>query len=278
MALAVLLLSSVWGSMPRVAQGTSAKPNFVFILADDMRKDDLKYMPKTRSLLKDKGMTFQNAFVSNALCCPSRAAIMRGQYSHNTGVWSATSGPDGGWEAYRKYEDHNLATRLDRAGYETALIGKYFNGYSGTFVPPGWEEWFAISQEIRYFNYDINDNGQLRHFGTSEADYLTDVLRGQTEEFIDASVASGASFLAYVSPLAPHEVFKSGDPAPPTPAPRHQHTYDGEKASRPSSFNEKDVSDKPPWIQQLPRLSDADKIEIDAHHEGRAETLQALTI
>ena len=60
----------------------SLKPNFVFNLTDDMRKDDLKYMPKTRALLTTQGMQFQNAYVSNPLCCPSRATIMRGQYAH----------------------------------------------------------------------------------------------------------------------------------------------------------------------------------------------------
>ena len=77
-ALAVMLVSGVWGSAAREAVGATAKPNIVFILADDMRKDDLKYMPKTLAVLRDKGMSFSNAFVSNALCCPSRATIMRG--------------------------------------------------------------------------------------------------------------------------------------------------------------------------------------------------------
>ena len=49
----------------------TAKPNIVFILADDMRKDDLNYMPQTRRAVADQGMSFENAFVSNALCCPS---------------------------------------------------------------------------------------------------------------------------------------------------------------------------------------------------------------
>jgi arylsulfatase A-like enzyme len=68
---------------------TASKPNIIFILTDDMRKDDLnaRYMPKTSSLLADQGMSFQDAFVTNPLCCPSRATIMRGQYAHNTGVW-----------------------------------------------------------------------------------------------------------------------------------------------------------------------------------------------
>jgi N-acetylglucosamine-6-sulfatase len=83
----VVLFSSVAfsSSTPVVAQRSTAKPNIVFIIADDMRYDDLKYMPKTRKLLGAKGMRFKSAFVSNALCCPSRATIMRGQYSHNTG-------------------------------------------------------------------------------------------------------------------------------------------------------------------------------------------------
>src|SRR5215212_624450 len=132
-AFAVLLVSVVWGSAAREAEGASDKPNIVFILADDMRKDDLRYMPKTRSVLQDKGMTFQNAYVSNALCCPSRATTMRGQYAHNTGVWDI-SGSIGGWQTYltNGLERDNVATRLDAAGYRTAMIGKYLNGYSGT--------------------------------------------------------------------------------------------------------------------------------------------------
>src|SRR5215211_311558 len=131
MALTVLLSSSVSGSIPEDAQKLTAKPNIVFILTDDMRKGDLKYMPKTRSVLKAKGMSFSNAFVSNALCCPSRATIMRGQYAHNTGVWTNENGSRGGWQAYKNKGNQvdNVATRLEGAGYRTGLFGKYLNGY-----------------------------------------------------------------------------------------------------------------------------------------------------
>ena len=71
-ALSVVLLSGGSSTTFREAQAITAKPNFVFILADDMRKDDLTYMPKTLSLLGDGGMTFSNAYVSNGLCCPAR--------------------------------------------------------------------------------------------------------------------------------------------------------------------------------------------------------------
>ena len=102
-------------------------------------------------------MIFQKAFVSNALCCPSRATIMRGQYSHNTHVWSNRR-PDGGWLTYRNNggEKDNVATRLDAAGYRTALFGKDLNGYSGTtYIPRGWDRWFVTWGG--YFNYDAND-------------------------------------------------------------------------------------------------------------------------
>src|SRR5215208_5779970 len=123
-ALVELLALGLSGSIPEDARALTAKPNIVFIIADDMQKGDLKYMPKTRSVLKDKGMTFENAFVSNALCCPSRATIMRGQYAHNTGVWTNMKDQDGGWQAYKtnNNEKANVATRLNDAGYRTALL------------------------------------------------------------------------------------------------------------------------------------------------------------
>jgi N-acetylglucosamine-6-sulfatase len=272
MALVVALSFGVSGSFPRDAEALRSKPNFVFILADDMRKDDLKYMPKTRALLKGKGMSFNKAFVSNAVCCPSRATIMRGQYSHNTGVLTNSNSSHGGLKAYKSNgnERRNVATRLHKAGYRTGLIGKYLNGYNGGRVPAGWNKWFARWNDGSggYFGYDVNDNGTKRHFGSQDSDYATDVISRETGEFINASVVARKPFFAYVAPKAPHE--------PATPAPRDEHTYDGLKAARSPSFNEDRVSDKPPWVRRLPRLSDADKRRIDRHHEMRAESLQAL--
>ena len=270
-ALSVALLSAASSTTPREAQAITAKPNFVFILADDMRKDDLTYMPKTRALLGEQGMTFSNAYVSNALCCPSRATIMRGQYAHNTGVWDNVNDTDGGWQGYKSNgnnETDNVATRLRNGGYRTALIGKYLNGYNNTtYKPPGWDKWFATFT-FDYFNYDVNNNGTIKHFGTTESAYLTDVLRKQTQSFIDASVAKSKPFFAYVTPLAPH--------APAQPAPRDLHTYDGVKAPQLDSFNEVDVKDKPPWIQSLPVLTSTQIADLDKLHEKRVETLQAL--
>jgi N-acetylglucosamine-6-sulfatase len=275
MALAVLLSLGVSSSMPKDAGTLSVKPNIVFILADDMRKDDLRYMPKTRSVLKAKGMSFENAFVSNALCCPARATIMRGQYSHNTHVWT-NGGSSGGWQAYRDNgnQQDNVATRLDAAGYRTALFGKYLNGYKQTTGKPlGWDRWFAHVNDDHYYDYQINDDGTTRHYGSTSADYETDVIADHAKTFIGTSASAGVPFFAYVAPKAPHNEEGQGKPVP---APRDRHVYDGLKAQRSPSFNERDVSDKPRWIRKLPRLSDAKKSDIDDRHEKRAESLQAV--
>jgi N-acetylglucosamine-6-sulfatase len=262
-----------------LAQTATPQPNIVFIITDDMRKDDLTdtYMPKTTTELVAKGRIFQNAFVSNPICCPSRTTIMRGQYAHNTKVWFTKNVfdpdpnvPEGGWMGYKGngYEDDNLATRLKDAGYSNGFFGKYQNGYSGITVPPKWDDWFAFTQ-LRFYNYDLNDNGTTRHFGNSESDYSTDVLSREVQQFIGAGAApSKPPIFAYVAPKAPH--------SPVTPAPRDQHTFDGLKAPRLPSFNEADVSDKPPWMKSLRRATSADIANIDKRHEDRVESLQAV--
>jgi N-acetylglucosamine-6-sulfatase len=244
-----------------------------------MRKDDLTdtYMPQTTMELVEKGMSFQNAFVSNALCCPSRATIMRGQYSHNTKVWFNTNvfDPDpnvrdGGWKGYKGngYEADNVATRLKAAGYTTGLFGKYLNGYDGTTVPPKWDDWFALTRGAYYF-YNVNDNGTTRRFGGSNSAYSTDVLSREVQQFIGTNAAPGKPpIFAYVAPYAPHTPF--------TPAPRDRQSFNGLKAPRLPSFNERDVTDKPPWIQSLRRLTSTDIANIDRRHENRVESLQAV--
>jgi N-acetylglucosamine-6-sulfatase len=276
-ALVVLLTLGLSGSKPRDAEALTTKPNIVFILADDMRYDDLQFMPQTKALLKDQGMSFENAFVSNALCCPSRATIMRGQYSHNTGVWTNGNSTVGGWQAYKRNggELDNVATRLAGAGYRTGLFGKYLNGYKATTgKPPGWYKWFAHVNGISYYNYQINDDGKTKQYGSSSTDYEVDVIAEQAETFIDTSATAGVPFFAYVAPIAPHIEEGLGQPVP---APRHEHTiYDGLKVPRTLSYNEQDVSDKPSWIRKAPTLTTTQQAEIDVRHENRAESLQSV--
>jgi N-acetylglucosamine-6-sulfatase len=280
-AMALVVTIGVTASHPESSSAqTVSKPNIIYIVTDDMRKDDLnsRYMPKTISLLANRGMTFKSAFVSTAWCCPSRATTMRGQYAHNTGVWSIANSydpdpgvPDGGWEGYKGngLEDDNIATRLDAAGYRTGLFGKYLNNYEGTTKPLGWDDWFAFRPYEGYYNYYINDNGTLKHFDRTASSYSTDVLSRETRQFVGASVARSSPFFAYVAPYAPKNPFY-GD------IPRHEHDFDGEKAPRLPSFNEGDVSDKPPWIRALPILGSTKIATINKRHEDRVESLRSV--
>lgn len=137
LALAMLAPSVVAGAQaPPVQQ----RPNIVVIMTDDMDLAALETMPKTRDLIGAAGTTFTDAFVSDSLCCPSRATLLTGQYDHNHGVLH-NSGDNGGYQAL----DHSntLPVWLQGAGYATAHVGKYLNGIQGGQLPAGWTEWYT---------------------------------------------------------------------------------------------------------------------------------------
>ena len=117
------------------------RPNIVFIYTDDMRYDELKKIPRFRSLLVARGVTFENAFVTNSVCCPSRVTALTGRYSSNHGVTNNLGGDGaGGYPAYkvRGLRKNNVAVWLRRANYKTALFGKFINGYSSDRPPDGF--------------------------------------------------------------------------------------------------------------------------------------------
>ena len=118
------------------------QPNIVFILTDDMALSDMQVMSRVKTLIVDEGASFENFFVTNSLCCPSRASILRGQYVHNHKVTRNAHG----FQNFHDFghESSTIGTWLKAAGYTTALMGKYLNGYAlkgqENYVPPGWDE------------------------------------------------------------------------------------------------------------------------------------------
>lgn len=253
----------------------SGRPNILFVLTDDMRVDDLQHMSSVRSLIADQGATFDNHLDNVTLCCPARTSILRGQYSHNTGVLS-NGGTNGGFETFyaAKGESTTVATALHDAGYRTGLFGKYLNGYPNTagdsYVPPGWDSWSSASKGNAYAEYDytLNQNGQQVEHGRSPQDYGTDVYVGQTQDFIAQSARDGKPFFAYLSVYAPHQ--------PATPAPQDADAFPGLQAPRDPSYNEADVSDKPGYIRDLPELRPNQQAKIDQLARLRAQSLQAV--
>jgi N-acetylglucosamine-6-sulfatase len=268
LTLGVTLLSS---APPTGA--AAPQPNIVFILVDDAAAITLQHMSQTRTLIADRGATLTQFVYNQPLCCPSRATMLRGQYSQNTGVVS-NDAPDGGYSGfYRKgNESSTLATWFDAAGYTTGYLGKYLNGYPGkagvpnTHVPAGYDRWFAdVGSSAENFDYIMNDDGVTRHYGTAPTDYSTDVLAAEAQDFIQHAPAP---FLLTVAPNAPHW--------PAIPAPRHEGMFADAQYPRTPSFNEEDVTDKPSVTAERQPMTTTDIAAIDAEHRLRLESLQAV--
>ncbi len=111
------------------ARSASGQPNIVFVLTDDLSMDLLRFMPEVQALAT-RGATFENYFVTDSLCCPSRASIFTGRFPHDTGVFT-NDGPDGGIGAFYAHgnEQTSFNIALAQAGYRTAMMGKYLNRY-----------------------------------------------------------------------------------------------------------------------------------------------------
>jgi arylsulfatase A-like enzyme len=248
------------------ARAVSSRPDIVLIITDDQRYDSLHVMPRVQRLLIDGGLQFTRAIITNPLCCPSRATILTGRYSHTTGVYF-NGGPHGGWHAFRPSESSTIATALDRVGYRTALFGKYVNGYgdTGLSVPPGWDEWLAFTGvNADYHDYTMFDGLRRHQYGSRPEDYSTDVIAGRAVSFIRGTSAQSPLFMV-VAPYAPHN--------PATPAPRHAGAFSAVPVPFGPSVNERNVSDKPRYVRRQGRLAPR---RLAARQRMRWESLLAV--
>ena len=254
---------------------STTKPNIVLILTDDMNRADLHSMPGVRRVMTREGMRFTRALVNVSLCCPSRTTILRGQYAHNTGVKS-NGGTNGGFEtAYRRgVERSTIATWLQRAGYRTGLIGKYLNGYPNGapnhYRPPGWTDWVTPVKGSPYdeFGYRLEVDGHTEDHFQAARDYGTRVYLHHARRFITTSMEAGKPFFLDLALYAPHR--------PATPDPRDVGALNGIRLPRPPSFDERDVRDKPRWLQSVPRLRRATVRRERLLFENRRESLRAV--
>jgi arylsulfatase A-like enzyme len=261
------------------------RPNVVIFMTDDQTLRSMSAMPRTRALIGARGATFTRAFVNNPRCCPSRATFLTGQYSHNHGV--LTNGPpSGGWPALRGTANW-LPTWLRAAGYRTAHVGKFMNGYGlddPLEVPPGWDEWQATVDPTtyRYYGYTVNENGRLRTYGRDQDPewYSTDFIARRSQELVGSLAASRQPFFLSVAFLAPHTggPHELGDPwgiGTPAVAPRHRGLFAAAPLPFTTSFDEADVSDKPGWARRPPLGANA-LAQITALYRQQLESLQAV--
>jgi N-acetylglucosamine-6-sulfatase len=278
LAFAVALLALAAGvNAASEARAAETGANVVFILTDDMTSSELAGMPNVQSLIGAEGTTFNEAYVSFPLCCPSRATMLSGQYMHNHGV-HGNFPPNGSWFKWRSHESNDLPVWLQQDGYYNVHIGKYMNGYSlvdGTLpVPDGWSEWYGkVSEDALYFDYNIVEKTgpsatpRITFYGDQPDDYQTDVFGDRAVDFVNDSAVSRQPFWLNLWFNSPHGPFD--------PAPRDLYRLAGSPQPKLPGFNEKDIRDKPKWLQrQLKRRLTKKQIKvIDSERRRQQEQL-----
>jgi arylsulfatase A-like enzyme len=232
------------------------QPNLVLINADDMRLDDLAFMPYLSTTMASEGTIFNDFFAPTSLCGPSRASTMTGLFAERNGIFENLA-PLGG--AANLDLSSSLPVWLDDAGYATGLFGKdrtlpgidlQMPSQAALPASPGWDEYFAvISGGSNGYNYKVDHNSVTETYGDDPSDYATDVLGQKVVEFVNASQTASPDtpFFAYVAPFSPH--------FPYTPAPRHTGVYSELAVSRPPNFNIPEPGsapiDDPSYIQTI---------------------------
>ena len=208
-------------------------PNVLLIVTDDQRVGTLDSMPFTKGYFARDGVLFSNAFASTPLCCPSRASIMSGRYPHNHKARI---------NSLIELLDHDsvLPHYLQQDGYQTAIAGKYFNGWNvKEDVPPKFDRWAIIDDSVYervYKNFVANVDGTV----VRPAGYSTSFISKKTQGFLRAfETNDDQPWFLYVAPFSAHLPF--------TPEKKYAHAPTARWAGNPALF-EADRSDKPPWI------------------------------
>ncbi|HEX4977383.1 MAG TPA: sulfatase [Nocardioides sp.] len=285
------------------------RPNVLVLMTDDMRDDDLKFMPNTQRLLGDRGVRFVNAFSPHPLCCPARASFLSGRYTHNHGVYSNVAP-----YAFQAFDDRRaFPVWLHRAGYRTSFVGKYLNGYghqpthagapSHRYVPPGWTDWRGAvktwSAEVadphlfgspyHYYDTTLNHDGRLEpHRGR----YQTFLYSDLAQEQVRSAARAPAPFLGVVSFTAPHDGrpveaddvpagASPGDTSDTAASPARPGYAKGRFAGRvvriPGGNDPADrIVDKPGFLSHLSPLTARDEAMVLTRYVQRAESLAVV--
>jgi arylsulfatase A-like enzyme len=240
------------------------------IMTDDQDETSAREMPRLQSLIAAQGVTFSNAIATTPLCGPSRATVFTGRYGHSHTIQSNIA-PFGGYAKYRDsgMEADSLPVWLKAAGYRTAYVGKYTNGYGPgwTTRPPGWDDWLALTEPQAYTDFTFNENGQ--DFKAPAGAYQTDYLTTRALQYLRRTEDNDDQpFFLVVAPYAPHNAAKY--------ASRHASMFTSAGAPRTPAFDEADVSDKPRHIQRISRFTAAQITAIDSEYRNALRALQAV--
>lgn len=199
--------------------GGAGRPNFIYIMTDDHAAHMLSAygsaIASTPNLdrIAEGGMLFENAFVTNSLCAPSRAVLLSGKYSHKNGQLSNRGAFDGSQQTFPKL--------MREAGYETALIGKWHLKSE----PTGFDYWKVLPGQGRYHDPEFIEMGKrVRHEG-----YVTDLITDFVLQWIE-NRPEDRPFLLLYHHKAPH--------GPWEPDEKHRAMFAGETIAEPPHFDD----------------------------------------
>lgn len=198
--------------------------NVIFILSDDHRYDAMGFMGKVPGLetpnmdkMAAEGSHIKKAFVTTALCSPSRASILTGQFSHTHTIVDNFAPLPEGLRFFPEY--------LQEKGYKTAFLGKWHMGNTDDSPQKGFDYWLSFKGQGVYYNPEFNINGQkVAH---KDSSYITDLLTDYGIKWLE-TLGKDQPFFMYLSHKGVHDNF--------SPAKRHRGKYKDMKIPYPVSM------------------------------------------
>lgn len=275
LALLSALLLTLAGPAPRPDAPTPAVAprNVILILSDDHRYDFMGFMPGAPEWLETPGLDrmaaegahLASAFVTTALCSPSRASIFTGQYAHRHGVVDNTSPVPEGTSFF--------PAELQAAGWNTAYVGKWHMGEDSDAPRPGFDFWVSFRGQGVYENPELNINGNRQRITGYTTQILTDRAIGWLKQL--EAQHDTAPFFLVLSHKAVHAEF--------IPAPRHRGRYASKPIPYPATMAPSPSDTlRPRWVQaQRGSWHGVDfmyhgAMQFDEFYRRYAETLLAL--
>lgn len=251
-----------------VTEGPAPKPNIIVIYMDDVGLHDGRLWsdptitPTLYDLFVDHGVEFTNAIGETPLCCPARGALLTGLHTHNHGVTVN--------DARLFNPGEHVGKELKAAGYNTSIIGKYLNN-SDQLSNAQWQTHAAGWSNMDVFMTPLGANGAGYFY-----DYTLFTKQGpvaypdthSTQMIADRSVAR----MREVAPDKPIfqllSIYDTHAPNTPLPLFVDDPKCDSMLPWNPPSYNEADMSDKPPFMQSLPLLRYPDGFPMNSYCRG----------
>jgi len=213
-------LGGALGGAARLARaaGAGERPNILYIMSDDHARHALSCygsrINKTPHLdrIAKEGMRFRNCLCTNSICAPCRAVVLTGKYSHINGVINNRVAFDG--------SQQTVAKLLQKAGYETAMIGKWHL----KTLPTGFDYFCVLPGQGVYHNpsFRVNEAKTTKFTG-----YVTDIITDKTIDWLKQR-KGGKPFFLMCHHKAPHRNWQ--------PDARHAKMYDGVEVPEPETL------------------------------------------